>query len=181
MAWQIGVDVGGTFTDLLALDPERGVFRVAKVPSTPEDQSVGFLAGLAVLDTDLAAVAALIHGTTVATNAVLERKGARCGLITTAGFRDVLELQLGERVAERNAVIIVGDANDRTRGRIDRRRRCDGHVPEERGGRSQVDHDQRNGQRARRLRAPLARVRMRPERNVIRSARDDADALRRRR
>src|SRR5918995_319838 len=67
MAWQIGVDVGGTFTDLLALDPTSGVFRVA-------------------------AVAALVHGTTVATNAVLERKGARCGLITTAGFRDVLEL-----------------------------------------------------------------------------------------
>jgi N-methylhydantoinase A/oxoprolinase/acetone carboxylase beta subunit len=50
MAWQIGVDVGGTFTDLLALDPERGVFRVAKVPSTPEDQSVGFIAGLSVLE-----------------------------------------------------------------------------------------------------------------------------------
>ena len=81
MAWQIGVDVGGTFTDLLALDPERGVFRVAKVPSTPENQSVGFIAGLAVLETDLAAVAALVHGATVATNAVLERKGARCGLI----------------------------------------------------------------------------------------------------
>ena len=92
MAWQIGVDVGGTFTDLLALDLAGGVFRVAKVPSTPEDQSVGFIAGLAVLETDLAAVAALVHGTTVATNAVLERKGARCGLITTAGFRDVLEL-----------------------------------------------------------------------------------------
>src|SRR5437868_1822367 len=92
MIWQIGVDVGGTFTDLLALDPERGTFRVAKVPSTPEDQSVGFLAGLSALETDLAAVAALVHGTTVATNAVLERKGARCGLITTAGFRDVLEL-----------------------------------------------------------------------------------------
>jgi N-methylhydantoinase A len=92
MAWQIGVDVGGTFTDFLALDPERRVFRVAKVPSTPEDQSVGFIAGLSVLETDLAAVTALVHGTTVATNAVLERKGARCGLITTAGFRDVLEL-----------------------------------------------------------------------------------------
>jgi N-methylhydantoinase A len=92
MAWQIGVDVGGTFTDLLALDPERGVFRVAKVLSTPEDQSFGFIAGLAELETDLAAVAALVHGTTVATNAVLERKGARCGLIGTAGFRDVLEL-----------------------------------------------------------------------------------------
>jgi len=92
MAWQIGVDVGGTFTDLLALDPKDGVFRVAKVPSTPEDQSVGFVDGLAVLEIDLAAVAALVHGTTVATNAVLERKGARCGLITTSGFRDVLEL-----------------------------------------------------------------------------------------
>jgi N-methylhydantoinase A len=92
MAWQIGVDVGGTFTDLLALDPELGLFRVAKVPSTPQDQSVGFMAGLAALETDFAAVAALVHGTTVATNAVLERKGARCGLITTAGFRDVLEL-----------------------------------------------------------------------------------------
>src|SRR5271165_1674279 len=92
MAWQIGVDVGGTFTDLLALDPERGVFRVAKVPSTPEDQSVGVTDGLTVLEADLTAVAALVHGTTVATNAVLERKGARCGLITTAGFRDVLEL-----------------------------------------------------------------------------------------
>src|SRR3954447_13932861 len=92
MTWQIGVDVGGTFTDLLALDPSGGVFRVAKVPSTPEDQSVGFIAGLAGLETNLAAVAALVHGTTVATNAVLERKGARCGLITTSGFRDVLEL-----------------------------------------------------------------------------------------
>jgi N-methylhydantoinase A/oxoprolinase/acetone carboxylase beta subunit len=92
MTWQIGADVGGTFTDLLALDPDRGVFRVAKVLSTPEDQSIGFIAGLAELETDLAAVAALVHGTTVATNAVLERKGARCGLITTAGFRDVLEL-----------------------------------------------------------------------------------------
>ncbi len=92
MAWQIGVDVGGTFTDLLALDPSSRVFRVAKVPSTPDDQSVGFIAGLAALGVDHAAIAVLVHGTTVATNAVLERKGARCGLITTAGFRDVLEL-----------------------------------------------------------------------------------------
>src|SRR6478752_4590738 len=117
MAWQIGVDVGGTFTDLLALDPEHGTFRVAKVPSTPEDQSVGFIAGLAALETDLAGVAALVHGTTVATNAVLERKGARCGLITTAGFRDVLEL--GRRTRpnpygmtgsfEASGLVVVGD------------------------------------------------------------------------
>src|SRR3984893_3912016 len=92
MGWQIGVDVGGTFTDLPALDPARGGFRLAKGPLNPEARSVGFMNGLAVLETDLAAVAALVHGTTVATDAVLERKGARCGLITTAGFRDVLEL-----------------------------------------------------------------------------------------
>src|ERR1700752_2460266 len=92
MAWQVGVDVGGTFTDLLALDPDRGVFRVAKVLSTPEDQSIGFIAGLAELETDLAAVAALVHGTTVATTAVLDRKGAGCGLITPAVVRDALEL-----------------------------------------------------------------------------------------
>jgi N-methylhydantoinase A len=92
MAWQIGVDVGGTFTDLLALDPATRTFRTAKVPSTPEDQSLGFLAGLAELGIAFGAVEAVIHGTTVATNAVLERKGARCGLLTTTGFRDVLEL-----------------------------------------------------------------------------------------
>ena len=86
MVWQIGVDVGGTFTDLLALDPEHGVFRVAKVLSTPEDQSIGFIAGLVELEIDFAAVTALVHGTTVATNAVLERKGARRGLITRSGF-----------------------------------------------------------------------------------------------
>ena len=76
MAWQIGVDVGGTFTDLLALDPERGVFRVAKVLSTPEDQSIGFIAGLAELETDLAAVAGAVDGTTVATNAALDEGSA---------------------------------------------------------------------------------------------------------
>ncbi|MBV8889301.1 MAG: hydantoinase/oxoprolinase family protein [Alphaproteobacteria bacterium] len=92
MSWQVGVDVGGTFTDLLALDPETGGLRVAKVPSTPADQSLGFMAGLAALGLDLGSLAAVVHGTTVATNAVLERKGARCGLLTTAGFRDVLEL-----------------------------------------------------------------------------------------
>src|SRR5437763_5125339 len=92
MAWQIGVDIGGTFTDLIALDPDARAFRVSKVPSTPEDQSLGFVTGLAAIGLNLGSVSAIIHGTTIATNAVVERKGARCGLITTAGFRDVLEL-----------------------------------------------------------------------------------------
>ncbi len=88
----VGVDVGGTFTDCLLLDPSTGAFRVAKVPSTLHDQSIGFMAGLRALNCDLAKTQTIVHGTTVATNAVLERKGSRCGLITTRGFRDILEL-----------------------------------------------------------------------------------------
>ena len=92
MGWLIGVDVGGTFSDLIAFDARSGRFLVAKVPTTPDDQSVGFLNGLGALGMALDRIGVLIHGTTVGTNAVLERKGARCGLITTRGFRDALEL-----------------------------------------------------------------------------------------
>jgi N-methylhydantoinase A len=91
-SWQVGIDVGGTNTDLLLVDGEGRSFRVAKVPSTPADQSDGVLDGLEAGGIPLNDLAAIIHGTTVATNSVLERKGARCGLITTRGFRDVLEL-----------------------------------------------------------------------------------------
>lgn len=91
-SWQIGVDVGGTFTDILAVDSANGAFRVAKVPSTSDDQSRGVIDGLQKLGIPLADAASFVHGTTVGTNAVLERKGVPCGLITTAGFRDVLEL-----------------------------------------------------------------------------------------
>lgn len=88
----VGVDVGGTFTDLIGLNVKDGTFAVAKVPSTPQDQSQGFIEGLLALDGPIAGIDALVHGTTVATNAILERHGSRCGLITTRGFRDVLEL-----------------------------------------------------------------------------------------
>ena len=90
--WQAGVDVGGTFTDLLFVDEGERRFRVTKVPSTPDDQSRGMMTG--IRDSGLAADAlgSLVHGTTVGTNAILERKGVVCGLITTVGFRDVLEL-----------------------------------------------------------------------------------------
>jgi N-methylhydantoinase A len=90
--FSVGVDVGGTFTDLIAFEPSTRRFRVAKVPSTPGDQSVGFMKGLRALGAAVRSVDTLIHGTTVGTNAILERKGARCGLITTRGFRDALEL-----------------------------------------------------------------------------------------
>ncbi|MSO75785.1 MAG: hydantoinase/oxoprolinase family protein [Alphaproteobacteria bacterium] len=90
--WQVGVDVGGTFTDVVAVNPAAGSFRVGKVPSTAENQAHGVIAGLKSVDVPLDRVAAFVHATTVGTNAVLERKGVACGLITTRGFRDVLEL-----------------------------------------------------------------------------------------
>ena len=93
----IGVDVGGTFTDILALDETAGAVKVAKTPSTRGDQSIGFLEGTLKVTDDLAQVATIIHGTTVATNALLERKGAKTGIITTAGFRDVLEMRRRDR------------------------------------------------------------------------------------
>src|SRR5437660_2611644 len=99
---RIGIDVGGTFTDLVAID-EDGRVTIAKAPSTPRDPSEGLLDGLgllaAELGTDLRGLLArterIVHGTTVATNALLERKGARVGLLTTEGHRDVIEMREG--------------------------------------------------------------------------------------
>jgi N-methylhydantoinase A len=87
---RLGVDVGGTFTDLVALSEGRLV--TAKVPSTPRDQSEGVMNAIGAADVDAASVGALAHGMTVATNALLERRGARTALVTTEGFRDVLEI-----------------------------------------------------------------------------------------
>ena len=97
MARLIGVDVGGTNTDLVFVDTDAHELRVSKVPSTPANQADGLMHGIDVLGISLENVDLLIHGTTVATNAVIERKGARCGLITTKGFRDVLELRRRDR------------------------------------------------------------------------------------
>jgi N-methylhydantoinase A len=88
----VGIDVGGTFTDLVMMDQGGGDIRVAKVLSTPDNQAYGVLAALDEAGAALDRVATIIHGTTTTTNALLERKISRCGLITTQGFRDVLEL-----------------------------------------------------------------------------------------
>ncbi|HRY25829.1 MAG TPA: hydantoinase/oxoprolinase family protein [Geminicoccaceae bacterium] len=88
---RIGVDVGGTFTDLMAVD-DQGAISVVKTPTTVANQADGVLAAITASGYDLASVATLVHGTTTTTNAFLERKVARVGLITTRGFRDVLEL-----------------------------------------------------------------------------------------
>ena len=96
-SYVIGVDVGGTFTDVFFLDEANGQCSVAKVPSTKFDQSEGFLAGIRSGVTDLTKVATVVHGTTVGTNALLERKGAKTGIITNSGFRDTLEMRRRDR------------------------------------------------------------------------------------
>ncbi|MBX5441783.1 MAG: hydantoinase/oxoprolinase family protein [Solirubrobacteraceae bacterium] len=96
MAYRLGIDVGGTFTDLLLHDSDTGRTWVAKTPSTPQDQSVGVLEGVRLIgqmaEIEPAQLDAILHGTTVATNAVLEKKGARVGLIVTEGYRHILHL-----------------------------------------------------------------------------------------
>src|ERR1041385_2160577 len=93
---RLGVDVGGTFTDLVAVRPD-GTLEIRKVGSTPQDPSQGLLRSREALGAD--AVDVLVHGTTVATNALLERRGARVVLITTAGFEDLLWLRRQDRAA----------------------------------------------------------------------------------
>ena len=88
----VGVDVGGTFTDLILIDQITKAVHIAKVPSTLDNQAFGVLNALREAEVDLAALALIVHGTTMTTNAVLERKLSKTGLITTRGFRDVLEL-----------------------------------------------------------------------------------------
>ncbi|MBS0444957.1 MAG: hydantoinase/oxoprolinase family protein [Proteobacteria bacterium] len=87
-----GIDVGGTFTDLILVDGASGEVRLAKVPTTVDNQAYGVLAALDAAGADAASLDAIVHGTTTTTNAMLERKIAKVGLITTRGFRDVLEL-----------------------------------------------------------------------------------------
>ncbi|MFT4823179.1 MAG: N-methylhydantoinase A [Halioglobus sp.] len=96
MSYRLGVDVGGTFTDLLLVDETSGNVFTAKVPSTPEDSSIGVLNGIErVCETagvDPTKISQVMHGTTVATNTVLTGTGAKVGLVTTKGFRQVLQI-----------------------------------------------------------------------------------------
>ena len=96
MAYRLGVDVGGTFTDLLLVHDESGSLHRVKTPSTPSDPSQGVLAGVERIageaGTEVGDIRNILHGTTVATNAVLESKGARVGLLTTKGFAQILHL-----------------------------------------------------------------------------------------
>ncbi len=100
MGYRLAVDVGGTFTDLLLFNERTGELLLAKTPSTPADPSIGVLTGIHKI-ADLASIdpneiSLILHGTTVATNAVLEGKGARVGLITTKGFEQILHVARGQ-------------------------------------------------------------------------------------
>jgi len=99
MAWRVGIDIGGTFTDLAAADLTSGEMHLRKVSSTPSNLAEGAAAGLLALSRQcpLAQIAVLAHGTTAGTNALLEGTGARTGLITTRGFRDLLEIARQKR------------------------------------------------------------------------------------
>src|SRR5215217_1953340 len=91
----VGIDVGGTFTDLFCLDAQARSFTTAKVPSRRGDEAQGFLNGLNAIGG--AAQGSIVHGTTVGTNTLLERRGPKIGVITTRGFRDVLEMRRRDR------------------------------------------------------------------------------------
>ncbi len=93
----VGVDVGGTYTDVFVLNLNEGAISVAKVPTTAPDQSEGFLEAVTSSVPEVSQIATIVHGTTVATNALLERRGAKTGVITTKGFRDVLEMRRRDR------------------------------------------------------------------------------------
>ncbi|HEU4369816.1 MAG TPA: hydantoinase/oxoprolinase N-terminal domain-containing protein, partial [Methylomirabilota bacterium] len=103
MGFRLGIDVGGTFTDLVLYDEASHALSVEKVPSVPADPSEGIVQGLVRLlraaDVKPGAVQYVAHGTTVATNALLERRGAATALVTTRGFRDLLEIGRQKRPA----------------------------------------------------------------------------------
>lgn len=96
MSYRLGVDVGGTFTDLLLINEDSGETFTAKVPSTPQDSSIGVLNGIARIceesGVDVSKITRVMHGTTVATNAVLTGKGAKVALVTTRGYKQVLQV-----------------------------------------------------------------------------------------
>lgn len=96
MAWRLAVDIGGTFTDIVALEEGSGELHLAKVPSTPSDPAHGFIEGIdrLIAEAGIAPddIAGVFHGTTVATNAILERKYSQLGLIITRGYREALEV-----------------------------------------------------------------------------------------
>src|SRR5262245_63250997 len=115
----IGTDIGGTFTDLTAIDEATGRVVVTKVPSERQREAAAVLAGLEALGVGSRDVRRIVHGTTVGTNAVLERRGARVAVLTTAGFRDLIEIGR----TKRNIPALFVPTFVRPKPVVDRRRR----------------------------------------------------------
>ena len=132
--FRLAIDVGGTFTDFAVIDDESGVVRFGKVLSTPDDPSVGSIEGAsqALKRNNISPewVGEVVHATTVATNAVLERRGANTGLITTKGFRDTLEIGRESRYDIYDLDLIVPEplVNRQNRVEVLERMDSDGHV-----------------------------------------------------
>ena len=141
MSWRIGIDIGGTFTDVAMVETGTGRIEIAKVPTTPHDFGQGVIDGIGLglrdNEIDPAAVTLLSHATTVVTNALLEKKGARAGFIATRGFRDILELRRSSRpdlydlFQDAPAVLVPR----RHRFEITERDRCPGRRRHAAGGR----------------------------------------------
>ena len=98
MSYRLGIDIGGTFTDFALYDEQSGELAIYKQLTTPDDPSRAVLEGSVALllreSVDIGVVREIVHGTTLVTNSVIERKGPRTGLLTTKGFRDILDLSL---------------------------------------------------------------------------------------
>lgn len=128
---EIGIDVGGTFTDIVLIDRDVGRIEVAKTASTPEDQSIGILNAMERIGVDASTVQRFTHGTTVATNTALERKGARVGMLTTRGFEDLVEIGRTNRskVYDLRLVKPAALVESKLRFGITERAYCNGDAP----------------------------------------------------
>src|SRR5579863_5997015 len=132
--YRVGLDIGGTFTDLVLLDEATGELRLHKILTTPHDPAEAALAGLLELcgaaGVALRDAAVLVHGTTLVTNAIIERRGARTALLTTRGFRDILEMGKEQRYDIYDLFLQFPDPLARRRDRLeaDERTAADGEL-----------------------------------------------------
>ena len=127
MTLRLATDIGGTFTDLVAFDEETGALTIGKASTTPDDLPQGILDAVAAANVAPEDVSELVHGTTVVINALTERRGARTALVTTQGFRDVLEIGRGNRPDMYNLVSRKPPAFVPRRHRFEVRERVDRH------------------------------------------------------
>ena len=125
MRLRLATDIGGTFTDLVGFDEQTGAVTIGKASTTPDDLPHGVLDAVAAAGVSLEDVAELVHGTTVVINALTERRGARTALVTTHGFRDVLEIGRGNRPDMYNLVSRKPPAFVPRRHRFEVRERVD--------------------------------------------------------